>query len=339
MDKVRLGKTGLTVSRIGMGGIPIQRLVEEEAVAVVKKCLELGINFFDTANAYTTSEGVIGKAIADWPAEVVLATKSTARDRERLERHLAQSLERLGVDSIDLYQVHGVDDFDTLHRLGRPGGVLTALEEAKGKGRIKHIGISSHVPDVAREAVASGRFETLMFTFNFVAGEAASEVVPLCQERGVGFIAMKPMAGGRLENASLAMKFLLQFPRVVPVVGVESTAQVEELVGIVEGDLSLSGEEQRQMLLIGEELGSRFCRRCEYCQPCPEGIQISDVMLLPTYVKCFPLKMVVSGWVAEVIRKAETCTGCGECEERCPFNLPIREMLREHVALFHRCSS
>jgi len=336
MEQVKLGKTGLMVTRLGFGGIPVQRLGEAEGVALVKRCLELGINFFDTANAYTTSEGFIGKAIAGRHQGLVLATKSTSRTPQTLERHINLSLERLGVETIDLYQIHALDDFETYRNVIGPDGILATLERARDQGKIKHIGASFHSMDVATIAAQSGHFETLMFPFNFVDRQAADELIPLCQQNGVGFIAMKPMGGGVLENAPVAIKFLLQFPGVVPVAGVEFTWQIEELVSIVNGDLALSPEEERQMAQIAEGLDKRYCRHCSYCQPCPQDIIIGAVLDFPTFVKRFPTEVFLSGWMAENMEKAQTCTECEECEERCPFKLPIREMLHDNVALFRK---
>jgi predicted aldo/keto reductase-like oxidoreductase len=336
VEKVRLGKTGLTVSRLGFGGIPIQRLGEAEAVPLVKRCLELGINFYDTANAYTTSEGFIGKAIAGRREGLVLATKSTSRNPEKVMKHLQLSLERLGVDTIDLYQLHGVDDLETYHSMVAPGSMLATLQKARSQGKIGHIGITSHSLDIAKLAARSGYFETVQFPFNFVAREAADELIPLCHQNDVGFIAMKPLGGGMLESASLAMKFLMQFPNVHPIVGVDAIDQIEELIQIVDGDLSITPSEQRQMEQIAKELGTRYCRHCYYCQPCPQNILICEVMIFPTYLKRSVLGFYLSGWVADNMEKAQTCTECGECEERCPFKLPIREMLRDNVALFRK---
>jgi predicted aldo/keto reductase-like oxidoreductase len=336
VEKVRLGKTGLTVSRLGFGGIPIQRLGEAEAVPLVKRCLELGINFYDTANAYTTSEGFIGKAIAGRREGLVLATKSTSRNPEKVMKHLQLSLERLGVDTIDLYQLHGVDDLETYHSMVAPSSMLATLQKARSQGKIGHIGITSHSLDIAKLAARSGYFETVQFPFNFVAREAADELIPLCHQNDVGFIAMKPLGGGMLESASLAMKFLMQFPNVHPIVGVDAIDQIEDLARIVHGDLSITPEEQRRMEQIAEELGTRYCRHCYYCQPCAQNILICEVMIFPTYLKRSVPGFYLSGWVADNMERAQTCTECGECEDRCPFKLPIREMLRDNVALFRK---
>ena len=336
MDKIRLGKTDMLVSRLGFGGIPIQRLNEDEAVAVVKKCIDLGITFLDTANAYTTSEERIGKAIAGRQDGLILATKSLSRKREGVEKHLRLSLERLNVAYIDLYQFHGISDFNSLDMIMDPSGPMEVVEKARDMGLVKHIGITSHQMDVARKAVASGRFETIMFPLNFVTSEAADELLPLAREHDVGFIVMKPLAGGMIDNAKIAFKYLLQFPDVVTIVGIEMVTEIEEIMQVVEGSHKMAEAELKEMQKLKEELGTSFCHRCDYCQPCQEGILISTVMMYPSLVRRLPPEHLVSGIWSAIIEKAADCTQCGECEERCPYHLPIRDMLAEYVSRYQK---
>ena len=329
MEKIRLGKTDLMVTRLGFGGIPIQRLSEEDAVAVVRRCIELGITFLDTANAYTTSEERIGKAVEGKRQELVIATKSGARDRENIEKHLNLSLEHLQTDYIDLYQFHGVSTFEHLKTVLDPKGLRAVVEDAKKAGKIRHIGITSHSMDVAKEAVKTDQFETLMFPFNFITSEPAEELIPLCRKHDVGFINMKPMGGGMLDNATVAFKYLLQFPDIVYIPGIEQTWEIEEIAGIVQGSGQMTPEEEAEMQRLRDELGTRFCRRCEYCQPCPQEIPISTVMNSASFAKRLPPQRMFSGWISEGMERAATCTECGECEEKCPYNLPIREIIAE----------
>ncbi|MBN1856454.1 MAG: aldo/keto reductase [Dehalococcoidia bacterium] len=336
METIRLGKTGLMVSRVGFGAIPIQRLDADDAIAVVKRCLDLGVTYLDTANAYSTSEGRMGEALAGWNGNVVISTKSQSRTPEGIEAHLAQSLEMLKVDSIDLYQFHNVSSFPDLEKVLDPNGPFPIVEKAKREGKVKHIGITSHQIDVAKEAVKTGRFETIMYPFNFIAHELGEELAALSAQHDVGFIAMKPFAGGMIGKATLAIKYLLQFPNVVPIAGVEKLHEIEEIIRIVEGPWTLTDEENAEIATIRTETGNRFCRRCDYCQPCTAGIPISNVMSFPTMVKRMPLKNVVTGWIADLMEKASECTNCGLCEERCPYQLPIREMVSENVANYRR---
>ena len=331
MEKIRLGRTNMMVSRLGFGGIPIQRVSEDEAVAVVRRCLDLGITFIDTANAYNTSEERIGKAISGRWEEPILATKTTSRTREGMESHLKLSLERLGVESIDLYQLHNVSDFNDLDMVLDPNGPMAVVEEAKRAGLIKHIGITSHQIDVAKEAVKSDRFETVMFPLNFVACEAADELLPLAREHDVGFIAMKPLAGGMLDNVTIAFKYLLQFPDIVLIPGIEKIHEIGEIVQVLEEPRAMTEAEQYEIQRLREELGTRFCRRCDYCQPCTEEIPISTVMDYSSFAKRSPPERIFSGWITEAMEKAANCAECGDCEERCPYHLPIREMIAQRV--------
>jgi len=339
LEKVRLGKTDILVSRLGFGGIPIQRLNEDEAVAVVKKCLDLGITFLDTANAYTTSEERIGKAVAGRREGLVIATKSLSRKREGVEKHLKLSLERLKVEYIDLYQFHGISDFNSLDMVLDPSGPIDVVEKARDMGLVKHIGITSHQMDVAKKAVASGRFETIMFPLNFVTSEAADELLPLCREHDVGFIAMKPLAGGMIFNAKVAFKYLLQFPDIVTIPGIEKVSEIEEIVQVSEGPQKMTAAELEEMQKLKQELGTRFCHRCDYCQPCQESIAISTVMMYPSLARRLPPEHLFSGFWGQIVEKAAGCTQCGECEERCPYHLPIRDMLAEFVEQYRKDNS
>jgi len=339
MEKIRLGKTEMNVSRLGFGSIPIQRLPEEEAVGVIKRCLELGINYIDTANGYSTSEERIGKAIAGRREEVFLATKSHSRTREGIEKDINLSLKRMGTDYIDLYQLHQVGDFKTLDEVLEKDGAVAVLEEAKKAGTIRHIGVTSHQIDVAKAAIESDRFETIMFPFNFIVCEAAEELLPVARKHDVGYIAMKPLAGGMLDNADICFKYLFQFPDVLPIPGIQEKAEIEEIVRILESSKEMTETDRVEMQRIRAELGTRFCRRCEYCQPCQQGIPISWVMVFPTFIKRQPVEWLYTGMIPELMVKALDCIDCGECETRCPYSLPIREIMSENIALYKKLRS
>jgi predicted aldo/keto reductase-like oxidoreductase len=333
--KIRLGRTELIVSAVGFGGIPIQRLAQQKAIDVVRHCLDLGITFLDTANGYTTSEERIGKAVAGRREDVVLATKTQARDTQGVAEHLALSLKRLRVRSIDLYQFHCVSTDEEYERVVAPGGPLDVVRDAQRAGKVCHIGLTSHSMDIALRAVRSSHFETIMFPFNFIANEAAQELIPLALERNVGFIAMKPLAGGALDNAPLAFKYLRQFPEILPIPGIERPEEMDEILNIMEGMAEMTSEDLAQMERMRAVLGNRFCRRCGYCQPCPQGVSIQLLMILDSMIKRMPVTQVSCDF-AQIVEQASDCVECGECEEKCPFDLPIREIMKEHVDLFHR---
>jgi len=333
---MRLGKTGLKVSRIGFGGIPIQRLTEAEAIRVVQRCLDLGVTFLDTATGYTTSEERIGKAIAGRRAQVILATKTQARDRATALQHLEQSLKRLQVDVIDLWQLHNVSTPEALDQVLGPDGALEAARQAVRAGKVRHIGITSHSMDMALKAVPLGYFETIQFPFNFVTSEPAANLLPLARQHNLGFIAMKPLAGGMLSDANLCIKYLLQFEGVLPDPGIQHVEEIEEIAGIVAGPWELAPEEWQAIERIRATVGSRFCRRCGYCEPCPQGVRISTVMVLESFWKRMPVERMRDGWIAEAAASAKNCIECGECEDKCPYHLPIRDMIVENYEFYEK---
>jgi predicted aldo/keto reductase-like oxidoreductase len=208
------------------------------------------------------------------------------------------------------------------------------LEAQKKAGVIRHIGVSSHSLDMAKEMVKSDRFETLLFPFNFITDEAERELLPLCREHDVGFIAMKPLAGGMLDNATLCFKYIFKFPDVVSVPGIEKIAEIEEIVGILNRPLELTKAEEKEMQRLRDELGSSFCHRCDYCRPCTVDIPISTVMISPSFFKRQPADRFFTGNTAAAVEKAADCTQCGECEKRCPYHLHIIDTLAERVKWF-----
>jgi predicted aldo/keto reductase-like oxidoreductase len=334
METVRLGRTEMMVSKVGIGGVPIQRPSDGEAVAIIRRSLDLGITFIDTAAEYSNSEERIGKAISGRREGLVLSTKSDYGTRQEVESNLKQSLKQLGVTSIDLYQFHGISDFDTYAKVIDSAGPIAVVQEAKRAGLVKHIGISSHSTDVAKEAVKSGLFETIMVPFNFVVCEVADELLPLTRKHDVGFIAMKPLAGGMLQNITIAFKYLLQFPDVVSIPGIQRMHEIDDIVQVSQGPWQMTEAEQSEMQRLREELGTRICRRCNYCLPCPEDIPILLVMDIKCLLKNMPPQHVFSGPIATGMEKAAACTKCGECEQRCTYGLPIMELIDEYVSLY-----
>jgi predicted aldo/keto reductase-like oxidoreductase len=331
MRQVPLGRTGLTVSEVAFGGIPIQRLSEDDAVAVVRRCLDLGVTFLDTAHGYSTSEERIGKAIAGRRDGLVLATKSPSREAESFAAQMELSFSRLGVDYIDIFQFHNVATQEALDQVLAPGGPYEIAQQARADGRIGHIGVTSHSLDMALKMAGMGLFETLMFPFNYMTDEPAKRLIPLCRDQGIGFIAMKPMAGGMLEDATLSFKYLRQHEGVIPVVGIQEFAEIEEIVGVLNGPIDLTEAEHERMTRIVQTLGDRFCRRCDYCQPCPQGIEISTVLNIKGFARRMPAERVFGGWGRALIARAETCIVCGECASRCPYHLAVPEMLAENA--------
>jgi predicted aldo/keto reductase-like oxidoreductase len=329
MEYRKLGRTGLEVSAVSMGGIPVQRVDEAGAIQVIEAALKAGINFFDTARAYTDSERKFGRVFGRDRRGALIATKSMARTREDMAREIDRSLTDLQVSRIDLYQLHNVKDEGALEKVLSPDGALTALEEARRQGKISFIGITGHIPAILVKAAATGRFDTVQFPFNAIETVAADELIPLARRMNIGTIAMKPFAGGALTGGPAALRFILEHGVDTVIPGMDAVEQVALNAAAGAPVRPLTTEERTEVLREAAALGERFCRRCEYCQPCPEGIDIPMIFLLDGYYTRYDLK----GWAVERYRplpqKASHCVECGECEARCPYALPIREMLKE----------
>ena len=335
MRRIRLANAGLLVSRVGIGGIPIQRPTVEEAKHVIWRALDLGINFIDTSIGYGDSEIRIGEAIRGRRDDVIIATKGSWRSREQAENTIRGSLQRLCVEYIDLWQFHNVPTMEHYDHLIKDGGALEAAREALEAGKIRHLGITSHNLDVALKATASELFETIQFPFNFISDEAAADLLPLAEKHDVGFIGMKPFAGGNITDAGLAFRYLLQFNNVLPDPGVEKVHEVEDIISIVNDSKPLSDEDRIRIREIRAELGNRFCRQCLYCMPCPQGVDIWMTMITKKMHRLWPLESFKE-IMAEPIKSAANCIECGVCETKYPYGLPIREMLKENTLYYER---
>jgi predicted aldo/keto reductase-like oxidoreductase len=333
MRKVVLGKSGLEVSAVGLGGIPIQRIGVEDAVRVVRHALTLGVTFIDTASGYSDSQQKIGAAIRGRRDGLVLATKSGDRTRDGVLRDVERSRQEMGADVIDLYQLHGVSDRPAWEKVKGPGGALEGLLEARGAGHVAHIGVTSHHLGLTLEMVEHPAFETVQFPFNLVTSEPANQLIPKARELGLGFIVMKPLCGGQYDNARLAMKFLNGYPDLVPIPGIERVEEIEEIVSLVESRATLQGAERAEAEAIAASLGKLFCRRCGYCQPCPQGVAITLAMTFDGALKRMPPERLAESWAPAVAKVPDQCIACGECEKKCPYHLPIIETIKRTAAL------
>ncbi len=331
MQKRVLGKTRLKVSVIGFGGIPIRKLSMREARSLVKEALNLGINFFDTAQGYGDSEVKIGEGIKGERERCILATKSPCRKAEQALLHVDKALKRLKTDWIDLYQIHHVSKPHELEQVLAPGGALEGLIKAKKDGKIRHIGITGHNPDLLCEALQkSEELETVQFPFNIIEdGEKERMLLEFSKKRGVGTIIMKPLAGGVIPAAELSLRWILQQGVDTVIPGMILSSEVQENVRVGRKVRPLSSEELAELKAKVASLAENFCRRCMYCVPCPEGIPIYLIQELGDKVKVAPVKDMCKEIYASLDKTVEDCTECGECEEKCPYQLPVRKMLRE----------
>lgn len=334
MNYVTLGKTGLKASAISFGGIPIQRSDAANTMAVVDKLEEYGINYIDTARGYTVSEEYLGAALEGRRDKFILATKSMSRDKASMAQDVETSLKNLRTDHIDLYQLHNLLEKD-IERVFGPDGAYEALAEANAAGKVGHIGVTCHSADAMKILVEryADKLETVMFPFNIVEDQGR-DVLLLAREKGMGTIAMKPLAGGNLEDWNLALRYIAASGVMdISIPGMGSPEEVERDAAV---DLTapLTQEELDRCAAIRKELGTQFCRRCGYCAPCPNGIDIPQNFLLANYARKYGL----AGWAQERYKAmpyhAGSCVMCGACEKRCPYNLPIRDMLEDVAKVF-----
>ena len=333
MEKVRFGKSGLMVSKIGFGGIPIQRLGLQEAADVVRGVIALGVNFIDTANGYTDSEEKIGLAIKGMSRDsIVIASKSGARDKETFLKNLDLSLQRLGVDYVDFYQHHGLSS-DGHDRVFGAGGAYEGMLEGVKAGKIRFPAFSSHEIPYAMQLMKEGKFYAVQLPFNYVDDEAAKEAIPLAKELDIGFIAMKPFGGGLLNDANLSIKYLSQFDSIVPDPGIEKLSEMEEIVRIIESGVKFSPDDYAAIEAMKVELGDHWCHRCNYCQPCPQKIAISSVLTVESAMKRMPYDRA-AGMAGRSVEAARTCIECRECVARCPYDLDIPVLLKEKIAVW-----
>ena len=323
-----LGKTGLRVSKMGFGGIPIQRIDREGTKKLLQEMAEKGVNYIDTARGYTVSEEYIGYGMEGIRDQFVLATKSMSRTKEAMALDVETSLRNLRTDYIDLYQIHN-PSMEQLEQVMGEDGALEALIEARAAGKIGHIGITAHSTAVFEKALELEWVETVMFPYNIVESQG-EKLIRRCAEKDIGFIAMKPLAGGAIENPTLALRYVCSNPDMTVVIpGMAEMSELETNIAACENTAPLSGEEQEQIENVRKLLGTDFCRRCNYCAPCTVGIDIPSVFLFAGYLQRYNLAEWGKSRYSTLKVKASACIECGECETRCPYHLPIREKMKQ----------
>jgi len=335
MEKVRLGRTNLLVTRLGWGGIPIQRVSEEEGVRVIEFLIDVGVDFLDTARGYTNSERRVGLALQKTDRPVVISTKSQVRT-EKIYEEVQRSLREMQVKKISVYHLHAVNNFQDYEKVMGAGMAYQGLKRAQEDGLIDYIGLTSHNLKVLEKVVEDGYVDVIMACYSFLESDAAQRVFPLAKARNIGMLAMKPFSGGVIEKAGPALRFVLSTPGIVPIPGAESLEKARENWEIFTKSHALTEEDETYIEILRKEMNQQFCRRCDYCQPCSANISIQHVLGLKTLAKRFGPATEELEWFRSLLEKARNCSECGECLPRCPYALPIPKLIRENLAWYDR---
>lgn len=327
MQKMTLGRTGITAAKNGFGALPIQRIDLESAAAILRRAFESGINYYDTARSYSDSEEKIGYALCEVREQIVIATKTPSVTVDGFWRDLAESLRCLKTDYIDVYQFHNPA---FCPKPGDGTGLYEAMLEAKAQGKIRHIGITNHRLFVAQEAVKSGLYDVLQFPFCYLSGEPEHALVASCKENGIGFVAMKALSGGLITNAAAAFAFMREHENVLPIWGVQRLEELEQFLALDAEPSALEGELAAVVEADRKELAGEFCRGCGYCQPCPAGIEICNSARMSLLLRRSPSAQWLTGEWQEKMKKIEGCLHCGHCQKCCPYGLNTPELLQKN---------
>lgn len=328
MQTVRLGKTEIVTNKNGFGALPIQRISDAEAVKLLRRAYDRGITFYDTARFYTDSEVKIGLAFKGMRDKVYIASKTAAVTPEAFWKDLETTLNNLQTDYLDIYQFHNPD---FCPKPGDGSGVYECMLKAKEQGRIRHIGITNHRLKVAEEAIDSGLYDTLQFPFCYLATEKDIALVKKCEKAYMGFISMKALSGGLINNSAAAYAFQAQYENVLPIWGVQREEELDEFLSYIDHPPVMT-EELRQVIDHDrEELCGNFCRGCGYCMPCPAGIKINDCARMSLMIRRAPTQMQLTADMQKMMMKIEDCLHCNQCMEKCPYELNTPELLQKNL--------
>ena len=329
MEKIRLGRSELMVSRTAFGALPIQRISKADAVKLVRRAVDSGINYFDSANNYSDSEEKLGEALKGLRQDVVISTKSGGKDKKTVLEHIELSLRRLQTDYIDLFQFHNPEKMPDIND---PDGPFAAALEMKEKGYIRHIGITNHRPPVAMEAIASGNFETMQFPFCYLSTDVELNIAKACEAADMGFIAMKGLSGGLLNNAEACYAFVRQYPNVVPIWGIQHEWELDQWLELDKRNPGMTEELKAVIEKDRAELAGNFCRGCGYCLPCAAEIDIPWACRMTYLLRRSPYRQFMTDeWYAKM-QKIENCIHCDACKSRCPYGLDTPALLQRMLA-------
>ena len=333
MNTVTLGRTGISVAQNQFGALPIQRISKDEAVALVHRAYDGGMRFFDTARAYSDSEEKLGVAFEGMRDKVYIASKTMAKTPGEFWKQLDTSLANLHTDYLDIYQFHCVDQ---VWAPGDGSGMYECMLQAKEQGKIRHIGVTAHKLEVAFDLVNSGLYETLQYPFSYLASEREHELVALCKQKDVGFLAMKGLAGGLITRSDAAMAYIAQFDNVLPIWGIQRESELDEWLSYFKVTPQMTLELQAFVVKEREQLAGNFCRGCGYCLPCTADIMINQCARISLMLRRAPSKAWLTPQMQAEMAKVQDCTECGICMTRCPYGLDIPNLLKRNYEDYQR---
>ncbi len=325
---VTLGSTNITVNKNGFGALPIQRISVEDAAGLVRRAYEGGFRFFDTARAYSDSELKLGEGLSDVRSEIYISSKTTAETPENFWKDLETTLKTLKTDYLDIYQFHNPAQ---CYKPGDGTGMYECMIEAKAKGMIRHIGITNHRLAVAEEIIESGLYETLQFPFCYLSSEKELKLVEMCKEKNMGFIAMKGLSGGLINNSAAAYAYMAQFDNVLPIWGIQRDNELDEFLSYIENPPVMNEELQAVIDHDREELQGEFCRACGYCMPCPVGIEINTCARMSLLIRRAPSAAQLTPESQAMMAKVKNCLKCGRCKSKCPYGLDTPALLERNL--------
>jgi uncharacterized protein len=328
MEQIKLGGTNLMVSRSGFGALPIQRITFDEAKAILRKAYDNGINFFDTARQYSDSEEKIGYALSNVRNNIIIATKSHAKDKKTLFSHLETSLKNLKTDYIDIYQLHNPKE---LPNKEDPEGLYAGLLEAKKRGMIRFIGLTNHNVKNAIQAAESKLYDTIQFPLNSISADADLKLIDVCRENNVGVIAMKGLSGGLITHADTTFAFLRQFDNLVPIWGIQKMSELDEFIALEKNPPALDEAMWQIIQKDRIELAGDFCRACGYCMPCPVGIEIPTQARISLLLRRAPYQKFLEDSFKEKMDLINNCIECGHCKQNCPYGLDTPKLLKREL--------
>lgn len=327
MRTVTLGKTGITVNKNGFGALPIQRISEEEAVKLLRKAYDNGIDFYDTARAYTDSEEKLGAAFEGMRDKIYIASKTMAEDAQGFWEDLETTLRNLKTDYLDIYQFHNPE---SCPKPGDGSGLYEAMLQARAEGKVRFIGITNHRLAVAEEAIESGLYDTLQFPFSYLSSDKELALVEGCQKADMGFIAMKALSGGLITNSAAIYAYMLGYDNVLPIWGIQRERELDEFLSYQDKEPVLDEALRKVIAADREELLGEFCRGCGYCMPCPVGIEINNCARMSLMIRRAPSDAQLTEEMQAKMKKIEECLHCGQCSKKCPFGLDTPTLLEKN---------